>query len=252
MKIIRIIIVFLFFGTAVFAQKTVLLDKITLKSGDTYTGEIIVQNSEVVMLKTANGNRYQFQLSEVRKIEKITQFEVTDADSTINHSTTGNNFAGFLEVAGGVSFVKRSFGSSPDTQVSLAFGNKSVMGRPVFLGIGAGLKSTFTGSNNPTVSFVPVFVKMQAMFSKNISAPYVGFDAGYAFAVSDGFGGGPFAKISLGVARKISYKSNLSFGLYLGVNSVEAGMTELNNGNSYSYYGNTTMTNYGLKLGLTF
>lgn len=252
MKIIRIIVVFLFFASVVFAQDKTLLDKITLKTGETYTGEILVQNSEVVMLKSANGSRFQFQLSEVKKIEKISKEAALNADSAMYHSPGNNSFAGFLEIAGGVSAAKRSFDSSPNTQVSLVFGSKSIVGRFIFMGIGAGLNSTFTDGNNSTINFVPVFIKMQAKLSENISAPYFAIDAGYAFAVTEGFGGGPFTRISAGIARKISYKSILSFGFFVGVNSFDASLTELKNGNSYSFYGNTIMTNYGLKIGLTF
>lgn len=242
----------MFFVSVVFAQENTLLDKITLKTGEVYTGEILVQNSEVVMLKSANGTRYQFQLSEVRKIEKIAKEAVMKNDSSTHPIGNNDSFAGFLEIAGGVAAAGNCFTSSPNLQASLIFGSKSMLGKLIFMGIGAGLNSTFTGGNNSSVNFVPVFVKMQVKLSKNISAPYFGLDAGYAFAMSDGFGGGPFTKISTGVSRKISYKSTFSFGLFVGVNSLEANLTEINNANSYSYYSNTVMTNYGIMLGLMF
>jgi len=252
MKIIRITVVFLFFASVIFAQGNDLIDKITLKTGETYTGEILVQNSEVVMLKSANGSRYQFQLSEVRKIEKIAKDAVLKNDSSTYSLGNSESFAGFLELAGSVAAAGNCFTSSPNIQASLVFGSKTVLGKLIFLGVGAGLNSTSTDGNNSTVNFVPVFVKMQAKLFKKNTVPYFGLDAGYAFAVSDGFGGGPFTKISAGVSRKISYKSTFSFGVFAGVNSLEANLTEIRNGNSYSYYGNTVMTNYGIKLGLMF
>ena len=47
-------------------------DVIWLKNGEKYTGEIVLRNADIVMLKTADGKQFQFQVSE---IEKITQQE---------------------------------------------------------------------------------------------------------------------------------------------------------------------------------
>lgn len=252
MKNLKIIILFLLFSGIISSQENAIQDKITLKTGEVYTGEILVLNSEIVMLKSSNGTRFQFQLSEVKKFEKTTKADVNDSTNFYDHNSGNGNFAGFLEISGGVSSAKFSFGSSPNAQVSLTFGNKSVLGQQIFLGVGIGLNNTFLSDANSTALFMPVFIKMQANLSKGKTSPFAGLDTGYAFGMNDGFGGGTFAKITAGISHKISYKSSLSVGLFAGINSISGKLTETKNAVNYIYYGNTTMTTLGLKIGLVF
>lgn len=252
MRSIKIIALLLLFNGIIWAQENALQDKITLKTGEVYTGEILVLNSEIVMLKSSNGTRFQFQLSEVKKFEKTTKVDVNDSTTYYDRNSEIGNFAGFLDISGGVSSAKFGFGSSPNTQASLVFGNKSVLGQQIFLGVGIGLNNTLLSETNSNILFMPVFLKMQANLSKDKTAPFAGLDTGYAFGMTNGYGGGAFAKISTGISRKTRNKTSLSIGFFAGINSISGNLTEINSAGSYNYHGNTIMTNFGLNFGLLF
>ncbi len=251
MRYFSILVFCLLFSVTIRGQEASIHDKITLKTGEIYTGEIVVKNDEMIMLKSTNGTRYQFPLSEISKIEKEdlknNSIAVNNAKSEI--ATTTGNISGILEFAGGISSAKNCFDPSTNSQVSLIFGNKSVLGQQVFLGFGLGLNATFETTNSSTIAFLPLFLRLQTTLSKNKIAPFLGMDAGYAFALNEEFGGGPFAKVSFGINYKLTYKTALLVGIYAGVNSISANQIDTN---GYSYYGNTSMTGFGIKAGLQF
>jgi hypothetical protein len=241
------------FAGTILSQETALRDKITLKTGEVYTGEIVLKNDDIVMLKTDNGTRFQFPLSEIRIIEKenLTVNPKNDTIS-INPTQTNQNVSGVLELSGGISSAKFSFDPSFSSQASLIFGNKSILGQQTFLGIGVGINSSYITSNSSTISFLPVFLRWQTTLTKNRTAPFVGVDAGYSFAMNDDFGGGPFAKISVGITHKLNYKTSLIFGFYGSVNSISANLIETNSLGTFGYYAQTSLISYGAKMAFQF
>ena len=53
-----------------FAQNAV-AEKVFLKSGKSYTGEIVLRNDEVLILKLSDGTRFQFAAQDIEKIETV-------------------------------------------------------------------------------------------------------------------------------------------------------------------------------------
>lgn len=235
-------------------QQPALHDKVTLKTGDVYVGEIVIKTNELIMIKTKDGSRFQFQASEISNMEKVASVQESNTQTPVVSviKTSSDSFTGIIEFAGGISSAKNAFNSSTNTQVSLLFGNKSVLGKQLFFGAGIGYNNTLIETKSELVSFLPVFIRMQNTFSTNRTSPYIGMDAGYAFALNETYGGGLFAKLSAGISYKISYKTLISLGIYGGINSIAANQIETNDLGTFSYYGNTSMTNYGLKIGLQF
>ena len=70
MKQISFLIICLLFTLNAWCQLTALQDKITLKTGDVYVGEIVVKTDDLIMIKTKDGSKFQFQVSEISKIEE--------------------------------------------------------------------------------------------------------------------------------------------------------------------------------------
>ncbi|MHB9140928.1 MAG: hypothetical protein ACYC25_03530 [Paludibacter sp.] len=58
-----------FFSLALSAQENTVQDKITLKTSEIYVGKIVLKTNDMIMLSTMDGTRYQFQLSEIKKME---------------------------------------------------------------------------------------------------------------------------------------------------------------------------------------
>jgi len=202
------------------------------------------------MIKTKNGTRYQFPLSEVRQIVKV-QVDGKTQTSEIQLPVS-SDFCGQLEVSGGISNAKYVFGYSPNIQATVAFGNKQLFGKNLFLGVGVGYNNTFIGSNSAVLGLLPVFARVQSVLTKKRTSPCVGMDAGYAFSTNPNFGGGALIKVSIGIIHKLNYKTSFIAGVYAGLNSISGTLTETNDLGTFSYKGNTMMQNFGVKFGLQF
>jgi len=253
MRFYVLLVACLFIAIHVSGQENNTSNKITLITGEVYVGKIVLKTNEMIMIATKDGTRYQFQLAEVAKIESeaSSDFIKTEIKTDVQ-PVSKSGFGGLVELTSGFSNAKYCFGWQPNTQLSLLFGNKNSFGGNVFLGAGIGYNTTYRTDNNSTVSFLPAFVRIQRIISKKRTSPFVGMDAGYAFAINSNYGGGVSIRISVGITRRISYKASLNVGAYAGVQSISTNLTEINQFGTYSYYGKTTMNNAGVKVGLMF
>ena len=254
MKHLYLIVLCLIISAQIWGQESVIQNKITLNSGKIYIGEIIVKTNEIVMIKTAGGKRYQFQLSDVKKIERISKNDNSDQSVQSDIPATDKDaiFCGDIELSGGIANTSNSFKSASNTEISMIFGNKNVSGKDIFIGIGAGYSMIFLPSTTNPINYLPVFLRLQSTLKKARTAPFIGIDAGYSFGLSSGFGGGPAIKVSVGVTHKTGYKSDVYAGVFGGLTSISAKITETNDLGTFNYNGNTSMTNFGLKFGVHF
>jgi len=254
MKYISFIITFLILSVQVFSQDVNLQDKITLNNGEVYKGEIILKNNDMVMLKTDNGTRYQFQLTEIKSIEKEQVSENTKTESQIpeKQEYTSGNISGIIELAGGTSSAKNIFENAPNFQISLIFGDKNAFGQNLFFGVGIGLNNTFLPENSPSLSLLPLFVRIQKNLINNRLSPVLGMDAGYSFSVTKEYEGGAMIKIFGGIIYKLNYKSSIFANIYGGINSIAGSLIETNELGTFSYPGNTALNSVGIKFGLQF
>lgn len=233
-------------------------ERILLKTGEVYTGEIILQNENIILIRTVSGERFQFPASQVKSITKIsdTNEEVNaqevNTEETLPELST-HNFCGVVEFSGGTVSGKNSFKSSPFAELTLSFGTRSIAGKSLFLGAGAGFSGISIASDSETQLYTPVFVRLQ---SNNLShlrtSPYISLDAGYAIALKSTLSGGAFAKLSAGIIHRISYKTSVNFGVFARVQQFNGPLTEKVQGNSYSYAGNSGMTAFGALAGFQF
>ena len=240
-------------------QKNVTSDKISLKTGEVYIGTIVLKTDDMIMINTNNGTRFQFQLKEVSKIEHQNSVESTERvesnDTKLEENTLENSkstFGGLIEVSVGGSAAKYSFKNSPNTQLSLIFGNKNSFDTNLFLGAGIGYNSIYDRQNSQKIDFLPFIMRIQSGLEKKRTAPYISMDVGYAFALNPEYKGGMTIRISTGITRRINYKLDFSLGVYVGVQSFYGTLIETNELGAYSYYGKTTMNSIGIKTGLAF
>jgi len=250
--------IFVFVACLLFAfhasgQENNAYEKITLNTGEVYIGKVVLKTADMIMITTKEGTRYQFPLAEVAKTESETVGSIVVPEKVASIlPAPKSSFGGLVELTAGVSSAKYSFGWSPNTQLSLLFGNKNSFGGSLFLGAGIGYNSTFVAVDTISVAFLPLFVRLQSTLSKKRTAPFVGMDAGYAIALNSEYGGGVLIKISAGIIHRISYKASLIVGIYTGVQSFSGSLTEANELGTFTYYGKTSMNNMGLKVGLMF
>lgn len=241
---------FIFLSLLNLSAQEIVHDKLILKSGDIYVGEIILKTDEVVILQTTDGTRYQFPFSDIKEISKSADIFPTENISS-NNDTLSFPFCAFLEFTGGVAQAKNKFDLSPNSQITLIFGKKQLFNKGFFIGGGIGYNNTSLEENN-SLNFLPIFIRLEDIPIKKRLSPYMTLDAGYAFALASDYSGGTMTKISGGITYKLTYKTIVFSGIYAGIQNFKGLLTETNANGTFSYEGITTMKQVGIKLGLQF
>lgn len=225
-------------------------DKITLTSGDTFIGEIIFQNEEILIIRTTEGARYQFQLSQVKHQEKFDASvqNITQNDNVLYES----NFRLMPSVTASINTAKFRFDQALSTDVSLAIGAHNFSGKNWFVGGGIGLFSLFDPTSTKTENFLPLFVRSQANFKNQPNGMFWGIDVGYQFSLNDAYEGGLMSKVALGYSREISNRAQFLISFSTALRNVNTQLSEPQNNINYTYTGNTNLIGLGLNVGLMF
>jgi len=252
MKKIIFFIFFLSFFYQTFAQELIFHDKITLKSGAVYVGNIILKTNEMLMIETRDGKKIQFPLEEIIATDKTSIPTENKTNLQKQSPKNGGVIYGNIELSAGLSNAYQAFTWCPSTEVSILFGKKNITEKNLLFAFGSGYILVFRSSTVEPIRFLPLFVRLQNTLYKTRISPFIGLDAGYIFGLSNGYGGGLMAKFSAGLIQKLSYKSDLYLGLYTGISSIFTTISTTNELGTFSYPNQTEMTNLGLKIAVHF
>ncbi len=255
-------IIVLLIALLTIAQFTVAVEsppvRITLKTGEVYSGEIILQNDEIILIRTTSGERFQFPVFQVKSITKISdkteEIQRNDISSDeILPYQSNHNFCSIIEVSGAASSGKNSFSNSASGEMTLSFGTRMIAGKSLFFGGGAGVSIVNNSTTNEKINFVPVFLRFQ---SNNLmrwrSSPYLSLDAGYAFPLKTTMSGGLFAKLSGGIVHRLSFNTSVQFGIFARIQNFYGNLSEIRNGSIYTYWGNSSINSFGALAGFQF
>lgn len=250
-KKIFAVLLFLFQFMLTFSQDK-LQDIVVLKNGEKYKGEIVLKNDEILLLKTDDGKRFQFQMSDVEKTDR--QMVKVDNKETIDdNSFDRGNFSGLFQLGGG-------FFSSPNTRlengqnvtVSLAFGSRKAFSTNAFMGAGVGYEALFTSRVDSTVSFLLVFLQTKIPLNNKKISPVIGSKIGYDFTLNDLYKGGILFDVSGGIHFKLSDTSSALVELVGNVHQVNGKVTEKNELGQFSKIGKAAIYSLGLNFSLMF
>lgn len=248
-KLISLLVIALFAVSSVFAQNSQLRDVILLKSGEKVQGKIISRTNNVLTLKTDDGKRFQFQLSEIASIKQ----EEISRKPEVKPTQHQGNFAGILEINGGVAIAKSTpIPTSLAMAASLAFGSKNAFASNGFLGLGVGYETSLAKNNSDKLTFLPVFILLQKTFTTNRTAPFVSSNVGYAFKLNENYVGGAYFKLSVGVSLHVSEKTAFNIGLYGKIQQISGTVIEQNHLGEFTGEGNAKMLGTGLGVSFIF
>ena len=257
MSIIRklsLLFLFIFVLSVSSNAQTETADKITLKTGEVFVGNIQVRNAELVLIQSLDGGRYQFPNSEIKSIEKVdlNKFNPKTDDLVDNSHHEDKVIFGLAELSGGVSSAKNKLSVAPGGQLSLTFGVKLFEQKSIFTGVGIGLTSVLNTEEDETISFLPVFLALKTNLTDNTNTPYLQFRAGYSLALTDEMKGGLYSRLSVGWSHKLQESTTLLVGLHTDVQAFSGNLIETNQNGTYSFYGNSGLLNFGLNIGIEF
>ena len=259
--------IFLCFCTfALFAQSAETensVHRITLNTGEVFLGEILVENEQIVMIRTADGSRFQFPRSEVQSIERDFVIETNIKKGTRTaRSTNKENFAMIIELHGGNSTARNLFSKTVGIQGSLIFGAQNAVFKNTFIGGGVGYNALPPSDyfDIERMAFLPIFLRFQKQLIDNSFMdsnryeffPYFGMDVGYGFSLHSDFGGGAMLKLSVGIAWRINHRNTVYMGVFAGTQNFSGQLTQTNDFGTFSFHGNSTILSLGVKLGVEF
>ena len=230
---------------------------IKLKSGQTVTGTIVFQNDEVVVVKSAEGQRFQYPMSEVADIAETETVKEEEEKPRDDGQTKRVGFS--LHLSGGGGIV-------PDCPAGGHFGATVYIGasnlfdKQVFVGGGVGADLFFMPAASQasakaaagTYIFIPLQVRFSAPFMQTKHAPAAGCSVGYGFCTRGIERGGVSASADLGWRCRFSQKSALFAGLTAGVQQTKIDITETIDNADYTTASVRCLWKVGAKIALQF
>ena len=181
-----------------FAQASV---TVTLRSGQTVSGEVMLQNEEVIIIKTSTGARFQYPMADVlsvlETVESVTDTVVQPAAT----ATSGRKASLVLRLAGGWA------GAGGDIRI----GANNVANKHIFIGGQVGYRALWTGGKLYHVIPITIAAVIPLMPTKH--APFIGTQIGYGIGLA-GSQGGLNAGLSVGYRYQLSSTTAVQIGLY--------------------------------------
>ena len=227
---------------------TACAEVITLRSGQTVRGEVVLQNEEVLIVRLPDGSRFQYPATEVVSVTQEDAEPVAPAAPTREMSST-KKVAMRATFAGGAAYIPMAgWGSSAAMDIQV--GTHRLMERRIFAGGGTGVHATFVGGTS--YAFVPVQAVASVPLTEARHAPIAGMAIGYGFAVAGAQQGGICASVDVGWKYDISDRSALSVSAGVQWQQARVRVTEMIEGNDYVRTMGVNILSAGVKVGFRF
>lgn len=201
----------LFITLLAFGWLTASAAVVTLRSGKVVHGEVLVNNEEVVIIKTAEGNRFQYPASEVVSV-KDSETEKTEEtqSSSEEQKIQGRKTSILVSLVGGGTFIPQQHGGG-HVGGEIMIGSRYIGSKSLFLGGGIGVHGLFAGGK--TYTFLPLQLAVKVPFMEGKHSPYAGATVGYGFGLNKGVSGGIYTGAEVGYRYAFSSRSSLLLSL---------------------------------------
>ena len=247
----RLIFLSLVLATFCFAEGSV----ITLRNGQQIKGEVVIQNDEVVIVRNAEGARFQYPASEV--------VSVTDTESVSNEhqekesgksKSHGQKVTLLVDLTGGVAIIPQDKAGG-HIGGEFMIGSRRIGEKSIFIGGGIGVNGLFLGGKSYT--FLPLQVAVNVPFIEGKHSPFAGAAVGYGFGLNKSTGGGIYTAAQVGYRYSISARSALLVSLRVQFQQAEIEATEVitgDDGVETAYVGKAgrSFVTFGASIGITF
>lgn len=229
-------IVLLFCGL-LFCVVSVAQNKIVkLKSGISVSGQIQVQNDDIIVIRTAQGRVFQYPRSEVLEVQEESVVEQKDS---IRSKRVGLR----IQVNSGLALPPSSatYGIGAGLQV----GAVDLFNRHIYLGGGLGIDMVSFDGNK---FFLPLTATLSVPLMQTEHAPFVQLDGGYAFAVRNSLRGGAHFAFHLGYQYRFENQKSIHLSLFAKIQQATWQYTETIENNNYTYPMRSVIPQAGLML----
>lgn len=182
---------------------------VTLRTGQSIKGEILLQNDEVVIIRAKNGTRYQYPKSEILTIkhDDASQEATTDTASVVK-ATRPVNLR--FQAHGGVVCVP-TMGVGGQVGADFMVGSYAIQGKRMFVGGGVGYRAKWVGGK--TYSLIPLQAIVDIPLTTTQHAPILGMSIGYGFSTNKATQGGMCVGANVGWSYLFNKRCCLALSL---------------------------------------
>lgn len=223
-------------------------DVITLRSGQTVSGKVLLHNDEAVVVQKADGTRYQYPAAEIVSVTAETG-ETAAPAAAKPQVENRKKVAAIATVAGGTAYIPEK-GWGGYTAVSLLVGSHGIGGKRGLIGGGVGYTGIFAGGEQ--YMFIPLQAAAYIPLTARRHAPAVAATFGYGFAVHGALKGGLHAGVNIGWHYAVTPRSALLLGADVTWQGARVRVTETVNGNDYSNTIGCNLLTMGVKAAIQF
>ena len=189
------------------------MHRLTLRSGREVTGEIVLRNEEVVILKDSRGSRFQYPMSDVQEIVELRedepeQVQQQDGKTSKSLSNVKRTSMGF-HVAGGLVSMSGQTGGAIAADFRL--GANNVAQKQIFVGGLVGYRGLLL--DGKVLSVLPIDVVMELPLMDGAHVPMLGANIGYGVGLGNGLRGGVNAGLTFGYRYHFSRTGAFHIGV---------------------------------------
>lgn len=226
-------------------------ETLVLRTGARVKGEIVFQNDEVVILRNAEGARFQYPRAEVAEIltEDTQEEETQPIEEEEDEIKTSKKASILLEVAGGAA-IKPSDAAGGAVSADLLVGSHHIGDRHVFVGAGVGYHGMFLGAEK--YNFLPIQAAVRMPFTETKHAPVFGVAVGYGIALSKAYLGGVYAGVDFGYRCQVNPRTAVAVVAYAQFQQAFVPVETTIEGVSFTQNAGRSLVATGLKLALYF
>lgn len=225
-------------------------ETLILRTGARVKGEILFRNEEVVIIRNAEGARFQYPRAEVQEILMVDPVEEeVVAEEKKDEIGTSKKVSVALELGGGAACIPNS-AVGGGFSVDFLVGSHHIGSRHIFLGAGLGYHGMFIGEER--FNFLPIQLALRFPLLEQKHAPVFGMSLGYGIALSKEYKGGIYAGLDFGYRYQINEKTALAVVASAQFQQAKIGATEIVDGNTFTNFTGRYLVSPELKLVLLF
>jgi len=184
-------------------------ETIVLRTGARVKGTVVLMNDDVVIVRNAEGARFQYPRADVQEVIKDEVPAEQEAETKVEEVEikTRKKVTVVLELSGGAA-VNPNEAAGGAVGADLIVGNHHIGNRHILIGGGLGYHGLFIGGK--VYNFLPIQVALRVPFMEAKHAPFFGASLGYGIALGKEYLGGIYAGIDFGYRYQISPKTALA------------------------------------------
>lgn len=247
----KILAILVFFALCVCAHA----ETIVLRTGARVRGTIVFQNDDVVILRNAEGARFQYPKADVAEIlsDDAVVEEPEQKQETEQEIQSPKKVSILLEVGVGAAVIPNDNNVGFGYNADLFVGSHHIGDKHIFVGGGLGYHGM--AISGTAYNFLPIQAVVRMPLTEKKHAPVFGIGVGYGVALSKAYVGGLYAGADFGYRCQLNRKTALAVVGFAHLQQAKITVEELPSDETPTTYTNNTgrsLVSAGVKFAVYF